>query len=92
MPDQNQMPAADPGNPFLSTGPCGLTSTVIDTPEGQRLMLTIRTPSTTLTVFLEKSHGQSWIDVIKDGMNKMTSLTVAPANIQLPPMNGHPHG
>lgn len=88
------MPAADPGNPFLTSGPCGLTSAVIDTPQGQRLMLTARTGSTTLTVFLEKEHGQQWVNVIQESLGKMSSLVVAPANTQVGPLripgvNGH---
>lgn len=87
MPDQ--MPAADPGNPFLGPGPSGLSSAVIDTPQGQRLMLTVRTASTTVTVFLEKVHGEQWVNVINDGLSKMSSLITAPANVQLPKLNGH---
>lgn len=89
MTEPNQPPAADPGNPFLSIGPCSLTTTVIDTPAGQRMMATVRTPSTTLTVFLEKKDAEDWERVIKSEREKMTSLVVAPANIKLPGMNGH---
>lgn len=92
MSEQQNTPAADPGNLFLSEGPSGLSSTVISTPAGQRLMLTIRTPSTTLTVFLQKPMGEEWVKVIQNGLDQMSSLMVAPANVQLPNMNGRSHG
>ena len=75
MTEQN-VPAADPGNQFLSEGPSSLSSTVINTPNGQRLMLTVRTGSTTLTVFLEKQMGESWVKVISDGVTQMSSLVL----------------
>lgn len=92
MSEQQNTPAADPGNLFLSIGPCSLSTTIVDTPAGQRMMATIRTGSTTLTVFLEKHDAEEWENVINSERVKMTSLVVAPANVRLPNMNGHPHG
>ena len=92
MTEPNQPPAADPGNTFLSIGPCSLSTTIIDTPAGQRMMATIRTASTTLTVFLERQDAENWENVINSERVKMTSLVLAPANVRLPDMNGHPHG
>lgn len=89
MTEQGQRPPADPGNVLLTEVPSELSTTVIDTPNGQRLMVTVRTPSTTLTLFLQKQMGESWIEVIQTSVDQMTSLTIAPANIKLPGMNGH---
>lgn len=89
MSEQQNTPAADPGNLFLTETPSGLSSTVISTPAGQRLMLTIRTSSATVTVFLQKQMGDAWMKVIQDGLDQMSSLTIAPANVRLPEINGH---
>lgn len=88
MTEPNQRPPADPGNMLLTEVPSELSATVIDTPAGQRLMVTVRTPSTTLTLFLQKQMGESWIKVLQDTTGRMTSLTVAPANVQLPKIHG----
>lgn len=57
MPD---VPLFDEGNKLLGELPSQLTTDVIDTPSGQRLAMTIRTPTTTLTVFLRGSDAKSW--------------------------------
>lgn len=90
MTQPNEMPAADPGNPFLAPGPVGFTSSVIEVEGKQLCMVTMRTSSGTLTGFLpNKQMIDGWIKVLEDGKSKMTDLVIAPANIQLPKMNGH---
>jgi hypothetical protein len=90
----NEMPAADPGNPFLAPGPVGLTSAVVEINGQQLLMLTMRTSSGTLTGFLpSKAMADQWIKVIEDGKSKMSSLVIAHDKIgpfKIP--DGHPHG
>lgn len=57
-----QQPAApfDTGNGLLSETPAQLTTSLIDTPAGQRMALTIRTASTTLTVVLGQADAKVW--------------------------------
>jgi hypothetical protein len=56
-----QQPAPfDAGNPLLAEVPAQLATALIDTPLGQRLALTIRTASTTLTVILGQADAKTW--------------------------------
>ena len=57
MPD---IPLFDEGNKLLGELPAQLSTDVIDTIAGQRLALTIRTPTTTLTVFLRGADAKNW--------------------------------
>ncbi len=55
-------PAApfDTGNSLLGEVPAQLATALIDTPAGQRMALTIRTASATLTVLLSAEDGRAW--------------------------------
>ena len=57
MPD---IPLLDEGNKLLGELPAQLTTDVIGTAAGQRLVLTVRTPTTTLTVFLRGADAKNW--------------------------------
>lgn len=48
------------GNKLLGELPAQLTTDVITTAAGQRLVLTVRTPTTTLTVFLRGADAKAW--------------------------------
>ena len=50
----------DMSNYLLDGGPAVLTTSVVDTTGGQRLALTIRTTSTTLTVMLGALELRAW--------------------------------
>ena len=54
------IPPADPGNQLLSISPAQMTTAKVPTPDGERLMLTIRTTSTTMTVFLTGGDAKTW--------------------------------
>jgi phytoene dehydrogenase-like protein len=54
QPVPQQLPPVDPGNPLLSPTPTTINAAQVDTPIGKRLAFTVRTPSTTLTIFLER--------------------------------------
>ena len=54
------IPLTDPGNKLLGELPAQLTTDVISTAAGQRLVLTVRTPTTTLTVFLRGAAAKNW--------------------------------
>lgn len=61
MPSQidPQLPV-DPGNPLLAAQPSQIFTAIANTPVGQRLIMTLRTPSTTLTLFLDKNEAANW--------------------------------
>ena len=60
-PNQPQpVPPVDPGNQLLTEQVAQLTTAPVETPRGPRLVLTIRTPSTTLSVFLTGNDALLW--------------------------------
>lgn len=71
-----QAPPIDTGNPLLNEVQAMLQATPVNTPRGQRLALTVRTGSTTLTVLLAKDDAGRWRDVISEGVGKMTGLII----------------
>jgi hypothetical protein len=54
------IPLYDEGNKLLGELPAQLTTDVIDTIAGQRLAFTVRTPTTTLTIFLRPADAKAW--------------------------------
>jgi hypothetical protein len=66
----------DPGNPLLAETACFMSVTPANTPGGQRLMVTIRTSTTTLTVLLEKPLAQEWASNINTGCASMSGLII----------------
>ena len=68
------LPPVDLGNSLLAIVPQNLTSSVQETPAGQRLCVTIRTVDTTLTVFLAADEAQQWIDNLRGGKSRMNGL------------------
>jgi hypothetical protein len=50
----------DAANPLLAETPAQLATALIETPQGQRLVLTIRTASTTLSVLLGAGDAKTW--------------------------------
>ena len=53
-------PMADPGNEYLGPGPAELSTTKIRTPEGDRLVVTLRNTGCTATVFLARAEAVAW--------------------------------
>ena len=83
--------AWDPSNTLLGEVPAGLSTALIETPQGQRLVLTIRTASTTLSVLLEAADGKAWgaqIRAVADQMSASGLIVAAPG---LPNGNGAAH-
>jgi hypothetical protein len=72
------LPPCDPGNELLAAGASRLTGSLADTADGQRFMLTIRTPSTTLSVFLTREEARGWGEGIIKLAATMNGLAVAP--------------
>ena len=63
----------DAGNPLLGQTPAQMSTTLLETPAGQRLALTVRTPSTTCTVLLESADAQSWARALTTAAAQMSS-------------------
>ena len=82
-----QVPAFDASNGLLAETPAQLTTALLDTPAGQRMALTIRTPSTTLTVLLDGGDAKTWGANISRTAGQMSGaglVVAAPAM----PLNG----
>lgn len=76
-PAAHPSPAAlDIGNPLTQPVECQATATLLTSPGGgpQFLLLTIRTTSATLTVFLNRDQATTWRDLIDSKLAKMTTL------------------
>lgn len=69
-PDQPQI--ADLGNGLLAETPANLVTALVETPQGQRLALTIRTASTTLTVLLGAADAHTWSGQVAAAADQMS--------------------
>lgn len=89
---QPEKPPIDPGNTLLDICQATQETALVDTPQGQRLAYTIRTPSTTLTVFLAKTDADQWLAAFKTAVNVMSGagLVVATSGRLARPANGRP--
>lgn len=74
----------DAGNPLLAEVPAQLTTTLIDTPMGQRLALTVRTASTTLTVVLGQADAKTWAANIAGTAARMSGAGLVVAGPGMP--------
>lgn len=72
-------PPFDTGNALFGETPAQMTTALIDTPAGQRLALTLRTASTTMTVLLQRDDARNWAQLIKQVSDQMSGLIVAGA-------------
>ena len=89
-PGQPQPQPMDIGNGLLAETPANLTTALVETPQGQRLALTIRTASTTLTVLLGAADARAWGAQVKtavDQMSKSGLIVARPGTNGA--MNGH---
>lgn len=71
-----EVPPVDPGNQLLADHGAQIACAPVDTSAGQRLALTIRTPSTTLTVFLQKQDAENWAAMIAQAALSVSGLIV----------------
>lgn len=79
MPEQPQ--PFDAANPLLAEIPANMSTALVDTPNGQRMALTIRTASTTLTVLLGQEDARTWggnISKTADRMSKAGLVIAGP--------------
>jgi hypothetical protein len=79
-----QVPPVDPGNQLLSEVPAQFTTAIVDTTQGQRLALTIRTASTTLTVLLQGKDARNWNQQFTKTVESMSVAGLIVANGHLP--------
>jgi len=80
MTQPQPVPPVDPGNQLLGETAALLSTALIDTPAGQRLALTIRTPSTTLTVLLIKADADAWAANLAGTARQMSRSGLIVAN------------
>jgi hypothetical protein len=73
-PQQMQVPITDPGNPFIGEYPAMLSAQPVPTPGGQRLAVTMRVGSGTLTALLAKDDAERWRDVLSQETARMNGL------------------
>lgn len=78
-------PPFDAGNPLLSEQPAQLITAAMQTPAGQRLVLTIRTPSATVTVLLPGQDAKTWAAKLTETAEGMSSAGLIAANGNIPP-------
>lgn len=75
-----QRPPFDAANDLLAETPAYIDGAIVQMPQGQRLALTFRTSSATLTVMLTKADGAAWAKLIADSAAQMSGsgLLVSP--------------
>lgn len=75
-----QIPPFDQGNQLLAEGPAQLSTALMDTPAGQRLVLTVRTGSTTVSVLLQGADAKVWAAQLTRDSALMSSSGLVVAN------------
>jgi len=72
-----EVPPVDLGNPVLAPDRALLSLYRITPPGGEQLVsLTIRTPSTTLTVFLGRDDALTWARMLRTEAQRLSGLIV----------------
>jgi hypothetical protein len=86
--------AGDVGNELTAPGPSQLVTSLVLIGGKQYQAVTIRTPSATLTVFLDKAEAQGWAAMIEGTAGRMTAAGLYVSNGQMPapPMRGGQDG
>ncbi len=80
------VPAGQPAPPFnignrlLAEQPADLVTAIIDTPGGQRLAMTVRTPSGEQSVFLAKKDADAWAAQLTGAAGTMSASGLVVAN------------
>ena len=79
----------DTANQLFGETPSQLSTALVELPAGQRLALTIRTASTTLTVLLSAADAKVWAATVSQGAGSMSSSGLI---VAAPGANGHAVG
>ena len=82
----------DQGNGLLAETPAQMQTALIDTPAGQRMVLTIRTASTTLTVLLSAADAKQWGSNLVGTAAKMSASGLVVAGAAMPVNGNGVHG
>jgi hypothetical protein len=69
----------DPANTLLQETQAQVTVQSMDTPNGPRVVLTLRTASTTMTVFLRKGNALTAAEKIASEARKLPGIMLADA-------------
>lgn len=69
----------DPANSLLQETQAQVTAQSVDTPNGPRTAVTVRTASTTVTVFLAKGNALDAAEKIASEARKLPGLSLADA-------------
>lgn len=77
VPEAAQVPPYDAGNPLLAGVQAQLSTGVVPTSDGNKLAVTVRTASTTLTVFLGRDEARGWAGVLLAGADQVGGLIAA---------------
>jgi hypothetical protein len=83
IPQPSAPPPLDPGNALLAETGAQLSTALVQTPAGQRMVLTVRTSSATLSVFLQAGDAKTWAAQISKVAGQMSTAGLIIAN-------GHP--
>ena len=75
-----QAPPVDIGNQLLAEVAALFTTAIVDMPAGQRLALTIRTASTTVTILLPGADAKKWAAQLAAAAGQMSGAGLAVAN------------
>lgn len=78
----------DTGNQLLGEQPAQMATRVVNTPMGERLAMTIRTPSATMTVFLSGIDAKMWARQLATVAEPMSGSALVRANGALPKGRG----
>ena len=75
----NDLPPLDPGNSLLRPAPATLTMSHTALDDGQAvLLLTVRTATTTLTVFLKREEALEWARLVRNAAQGLSPLALPP--------------
>ena len=77
-------PPFDPGNQLLAEDPLLPHHHPVDTPAGQRLMVTVRTTSATITVLLNGPDAKKWAAQLTTAAANMSGGGLIVANGVIP--------
>lgn len=64
VPQFDVVPLFDVGNPLLAQGPVNIQTGAVETPAGKTGVFTLRTGSTTLTIFLGEGDLRAWAGLL----------------------------
>lgn len=78
MPMQRTAPLYDEGNRLLATARAEFTTGQIATVQGNKLVFTVRTATTTLSVVLDPPEATTWAKMMQAAVDRFTESEMAP--------------